>query len=119
MDRQDKEYQALISEISFLKQKIKALEQWDSASRGVNDALRASEEKYRFIAENTVDIISISDMNLRTTYVSPSVSRIRGFTGEEVKQQSLSQILTPESLQKVYSVFAEEMELEASGTANL
>ena len=33
--------------------------------------LRESETKYRLIAENTADQISILDMNLRFTYVSP------------------------------------------------
>ncbi|BFH59525.1 PAS domain-containing sensor histidine kinase [Paenibacillus azoreducens] len=36
------------------------------------EALRKSEEQYRFIAENTVDFISVMDKNGDTTYSSPS-----------------------------------------------
>jgi PAS domain S-box-containing protein len=84
----------------------------------MEEALQESEEKYRFIAENTVDVISIVDMNLRFTYVSPSVFRTRGFTTEEAVKHTLDQVLTPESMQYALAVFAEEMALEATGTAD-
>ncbi len=44
-----------------------------SERRKVEQALRASEEKYRLVAESTNDEIWTSDINLNTTYVSPSV----------------------------------------------
>jgi PAS domain S-box-containing protein len=82
------------------------------------EALRESEKKYRLIAENTADLISILDMNLKFTYVSPASMRLRGFTIEEAMEQSIEQVLTPESLRIALSVFEEEMLLEASGTAD-
>jgi PAS domain-containing protein len=42
-------------------------------------SLRESEEKYRLMAENMSDVISMMDMNFRFTYVSPSISRLTGF----------------------------------------
>jgi PAS domain S-box-containing protein len=82
------------------------------------DALRQSEEKYRWLLNNMADIISVMDMNLRFTYVSPSITRVRGYTPEEVMAQTLEQTLTPESLEIAVRYFEEEMKLEASGTAN-
>ncbi len=40
-------------------------------------------EKYRLLAENSVDCIWTTDKNLVFTYVSPSLVRILGFKPEE------------------------------------
>jgi PAS domain S-box-containing protein len=82
------------------------------------EALRQSEEKFRLIAENTADVISINDMTLRFTYVSPSIMRLRGFTVEEAMAQTFDQVMTPESLKIALAAFEEEMKLEASGAAD-
>ncbi|MFC7371545.1 PAS domain S-box protein [Fictibacillus iocasae] len=42
-------------------------------------ALRASEEKYRIIAENTMDLIAVAEPSGRITYVSPSNKQLLGF----------------------------------------
>jgi two-component system cell cycle sensor histidine kinase/response regulator CckA len=82
------------------------------------EALRTSEEKYRWVIDNMADVITVMDMNLRFTYVSPSIMRMRGYTAEEATAQTFEQAMTPESLQISAMVFEEEMKLEASGTAD-
>jgi PAS domain S-box-containing protein len=82
------------------------------------EALRLSEEKYRWILDNMTDVITVMDMNLRFTYVSPSIIRMRGYTAEEALAQTFEQVMTPESLRISAKIFEEEMKLEASGTAD-
>lgn len=45
--------------------------------------LRASEEKYRLLAENTVDAIWLMDLDLSFRYIHPSVYYMLGFTEAE------------------------------------
>ncbi len=77
-------------------------------------ALQESERLYRLLAENVSDVIWTADLNLRLTYVSPSVKFLRGFTSEEVMPQSLKEILTPASLELAWETFAEAMAWEKS-----
>jgi PAS domain S-box-containing protein len=74
-------------------------------------ALIESENKYRLIAENTADVIWSLDMNLKFTFMSPSIMKLRGFTVEEAMMQSIDQVLTPHSLQEVLKIFAEQIVL--------
>jgi PAS domain S-box-containing protein len=66
------------------------------------EKLRASEARYRLIADNTADVIWVMDpVAGKFTYVSPSVEKLRGYTPEEVMAQPANAALTPESLEQV------------------
>ena len=71
------------------------------------ETLLASEEKYRFLVDNTSDFIWTMDLDLRTTYASPSVERILGFTPEERLLQTAAQQTTPESLSRARKALGE------------
>lgn len=75
-------------------------------------ALEKSERLYRLLAENVSDVIWTADLNLRLTYVSPSVKFLRGFSPEEVMVQPINEILTAASLATARKTFADGMALE-------
>ncbi|PKN89244.1 MAG: hypothetical protein CVU51_01110 [Deltaproteobacteria bacterium HGW-Deltaproteobacteria-1] len=80
------------------------------------ESLKESENKYRLLADNVNDVIFVLDMNLKYTYISPSVKNLREYEPEEVlKQQSIEQTLTPSSQALAMTTFSEIMELEKSG----
>ena len=68
----------------------------------MESALRESEERYRNVAESMTDVVWLLDVNtFRFTYISPSVKRLRGYTVEEVTEQPMEQVMTPESLANI------------------
>lgn len=69
--------------------------------------LRAVESRYRLIAENAADVIWMLDLQAqRFTYVSPSVTKLLGYTTDEILRRSMIDVLTPESLEKVQTWMA-------------
>ncbi len=86
--------------------------------RRAEEALRESENKYRLLTEKMTDIVWISDMNLKTVYVTPSVYTVLGFTQEERMLQTIDRQFTPESLSAGMEALARELELEKQGNAD-
>ena len=76
------------------------------------EQIRLSEERYRMLAENMSDTVWLMDMSLRTTYISPSVTRLRGFSLDEINSIPLDQQMTPDSLQRTLQMFAETLSPE-------
>jgi PAS domain S-box-containing protein len=71
------------------------------------EALAQSEKKYRFLAENTTDVIWVTDLNLKPTYFSPSVMELLGYTVEEAMAGTLEQRATPASAEMAARALAQ------------
>ncbi len=82
------------------------------------EALRESEEKYRFLTESMTDVVWTTDMNLKITYVSPSIVHMLGFTPGERMLQNVEDTMTRDSYETAVSLLARELENERSGTAD-
>jgi PAS domain S-box-containing protein len=76
------------------------------------EALRESEKRYRLLAENVRDVIWTADLDLKLTYVSPSVLLLCGYTPEEAMTKEPAEVLTPASLELALSMLTEALTLE-------
>ena len=77
--------------------------------------LKESEQKYRNLVEKIDDIIWSTDMDLRTTYVSPSIEKQLGYTQEERKHQKVEETMPPDSLNRATETFIRELKKEHTG----
>ncbi len=59
-----------------------------------SNSLRASERRYRMLAESLSDIIFTTDNELRIDYISPSVERVLGYTQRWAAENGLASIVT-------------------------
>ncbi|WP_292462080.1 PAS domain S-box protein [Methanolobus sp.] len=65
--------------------------------------LQESEEKFRMLAENANDVIWTMNKEGNFLYVSPSVIKLRGYTPEEVMDQSFPEMFPQDSILKIRS----------------
>jgi PAS domain S-box-containing protein len=80
--------------------------------RQAEEALRDSERQYRLLAENATDVIWTMDLDLRFTYVSPSVAQLLGYDPDDAVSLSLEDLLEPESLALAMETFSRELAAE-------
>lgn len=79
-------------------------------------ARRESEERYRLIAENTTDVISLYDLAADCySYVSPSVLPVRGFQPGEMIGRKMEWSLTPEATARARSLLQASLAAAARG----
>jgi two-component system sporulation sensor kinase A len=72
----------------------------------MEEALRVSEERFRGIAERSIDGIFELDLEGRVTYVSPSVESALGYKPEEVIGTRMERYLSESEIPKIASNFA-------------
>jgi len=75
---------------------------------------KASENavKYKLIAENTSDVIWMSDLNLKLIYVSPSVEQMLGEKPEEYLKRTIEEKIPHKYAIKLQEILKQEVEKE-------
>ncbi|HSQ84314.1 MAG TPA: PAS domain S-box protein [Desulfobacterales bacterium] len=118
--RKNEEIEGIVEErTSELKDTNKKLIEEIEVRTKAENAFRASEERYRLLADNVTDVIWTRDLNLNLTYISPSILNQQGYSIEEAKNRRLEESWTSDSFKLVQKVFEEEMEIEKSKKADL
>jgi len=74
--------------------------------RRVEEALRASEARFRSLVQNAFEVVTISDPDGTLRYVSPSVERLMGYTAEEWAGRGILSFIHPDDLPAATTGFA-------------
>ena len=69
-----------------------------TAHKKADEALAMSEQKYRLLADNALDVIWTTNMDLEVDYISPSVRYLIGRSPEEIMNMYRQKALTPEAI---------------------
>ncbi len=72
-------------------------------------ALEKSEEHYRLLTENALDIVWATTLEGRFTYISPAVKTVTGYSVEEAMKSSIFDILAPSSASKISDILSSEL----------
>lgn len=72
----------------------------------VDDKLKRTEERFRLLIENTVDLIAILDLDGTIKYVSPSHKRIVGYDEQDMLGKKAFEFVHPEDLPSVIKIFS-------------
>jgi len=80
--------------------------------------LEESEARYRLLAQNATDVIWTLDLEGNTTYVSPSIEKLVGYTVDEQMPKTMIEQFTPTSANKALEALQTESALAHSPNAD-
>jgi PAS domain S-box-containing protein/putative nucleotidyltransferase with HDIG domain len=93
------------------------------ASRGRRErrgrAVFGSEERYRLITERAADAMWTVDMDMRPTYISPSITPLLGYSVQEAMAKPMEEIFTPASYRLATGLLKEEVGRDTRGQEDL
>ncbi len=81
-----------------------------TAQKQVEWALEKSEEKYRLLATNSLDMIWTADLDHHLTFVNDAILTLTGYTPAEYMAMDMSEYTPPESVGKILPAAAELVE---------
>jgi two-component system, cell cycle sensor histidine kinase and response regulator CckA len=84
--------------------------------RQAAERLRESEQKFRLLAENTLDVIWQLDPDLRITYVNPASERLFGYPPQELIGTRLSDHCDPKEMARMAAIVADRVERPETDT---
>jgi PAS domain S-box-containing protein len=86
-------------------------------AKHAEQALAASEARYRHLAENASDIIALYDLNSTFEYLSPSVEGVLGYRPDELIGRKTFDIIHPDDVDSTLRAFRTNVESADQGAA--
>lgn len=96
MHDSSKTSQALLEEISVLRQQIIQLQQAEERYRQTEKSLRESEELYTKLVDTIPDVIVRTDLEGRILFINDYAFQINGYRRDEIEGQNILQYIAPE-----------------------
>ncbi|MEC2071912.1 PAS domain S-box protein [Alkalihalophilus marmarensis] len=111
LDHQYKIIEAMVTSISIRDNKVNLVLLNDiTEKKKQEEALRESEKRYRLIADNSYDLISIIDRNGVGKYISPSHQRLLGYKESELIGDTATMRIHPNDREHTYATFQKVLE---------
>ncbi|MDX6605957.1 MAG: hypothetical protein QOD14_497 [Solirubrobacterales bacterium] len=89
---------------------------WYSAVRRSDKAVRRSERRYRALAQNATDLVTVIDDKATITYQSDSASRVLGYRPDELVGRELAGLMHPDDLTRIEFLLVTDHPEDGSGS---
>lgn len=103
-----------ITERKKIENQNKLLIEENNKNRAIQ--LNEAKNRYRFLAENSVDLICLHTLDTAFQYVSPSVVNILGYNPEDMEGKSPLDFAHPEDLRYLEDSFTDFIDEKVNGT---
>jgi PAS domain S-box-containing protein len=85
-----------------------------TARKKIEESLKASEERFRTLIEQSTDVIQLISADGKVLYTSDSIKRVLGYTPQEILGKDGMAYLHPEDAPRFFEVFARLLEKEGT-----
>ncbi len=75
----------------------------------MEEALRESEEQFRALVQNALDLVMVTEADGTIRYISPSAKRVLGYLPEEMIGTNTADYVHPDDVEKAFGEFTEAL----------